>query len=177
MKRIATLLLASFICVSCRCQDTMLSEWIDFSSYSLISSNSSLTGVGNEIYHIESSDLLQFLMYFGSPDNVVWDFNGDDQIETMDLLIVLSGYGVEPTYDFQEINLDNLVLNTIFGEGNHLFDSTSGEINGQEIVFAFYKTTPYDEESVFTQEWPRSFTLDVVTGFESYSFTFISNNY
>jgi len=157
--------------------DVVLSDWVNMEDYQCIASSSSISGAQDFSYHINGISFLNFLSHlYGDPD-VIWDLNSDNSVDVIDLLAVLGGYGVPITYDPVDLDLDNFVYNVTFGEGNNMFDPVYDSINGQQIDFVFYKTTPYDEDDVFIQENPNSFQLDVVTGSESYIYIFVSNNY
>lgn len=94
---------------------------------------------GQKVYYLENSLLmLNFLSVYGYEGSSYWDTNNDSEVNTVDLIKVLTGYDTQ-------IDLEpDFALYTIFqnfGEGNTWLDYT-GEDN---IAFGWLHRTPFDE--------------------------------
>jgi hypothetical protein len=114
---------------------------------------------GPKTYYMESGILfLNFLSVYGSEGPNYWDIDGDQDVNTRDLINLLTAYG--QSLDIQPNFADYDIFDS-FGEGN-----TWLEYTGQDstIEFGWLHRTPYDEVS-----WGNylgynlySYTIDVV---------------
>lgn len=111
-------------------------------------------------YHFNTSANNNFLAEWNNSPSE-FDLNDDQQMNTLDLLLNLSGFGI-PQPDYPP--LTNFTPFQTFGEGNTWLTYTG---TNEDISFGWMHRTPYDEvndptyggyENIYT--W----TLDVVTG-------------
>lgn len=114
---------------------------------------------GPKTWYVEDTGvLLDFLANFGSTGPNVWDTNGDQEINTSDFLVILTGFNIEKE-DQPDFSCYDPVFS--FGEGNTQLNYTCDD---SDIAFGWLHRTPYDEE--YYPEDTNSFTYDL------YSFTF-----
>ena len=114
---------------------------------------------GDKTYYIENTLLfLNFLSVYGSEGANYWDVNSDYEVNTSDLIKLLTVYDTEidasPDFSCYDISSN-------FGEGNTWLDYTCDD---SSISFGWIHRTPYDEINGGNYAGYNlySFTLDVV---------------
>tara|TARA_R110000751_G_scaffold94113_3_gene183650 strand:- start:826 stop:1437 length:612 start_codon:yes stop_codon:yes gene_type:complete len=109
-------------------------------------------------YYVENTlVMLNFLSAYGATGPNYWDTNGDQEVNTSDLITILTGYDTQaPTQpDFSCYDIFDS-----FGEGNTWLTYTCEE----DIEFGWLHRTPYDEINTPTYLGFNlyTFTIDVV---------------
>lgn len=120
-------------------------------------------------YHFNTSVNNDFLAAFNSPPSE-FDLNDDQHVNTLDVLLNLSGFGnPQPTYP----SFENFTPFETFGEGNTWLTYTGDD---SDISFGWMHRTPYDEsnESNYSgYEDIYTWTLDVVKEDETLFYYFV----
>ncbi len=120
-------------------------------------------------YHFNTSVNNDFLAAFNSPPSE-FDLNDDQHVNTLDVLLNLSGFG-NPQPDYP--SLENFTPFETFGEGNTWLTYTGDDL---QISFGWMHRTPYDETNEPNYSGYNNiytWTLDVIKQDETLSYYFV----
>ena len=159
----------------------LLSTFFNIDNYYCVESSITKNGETQTSVHIPDTKAnLLFLQNFGYKGFNSFDFDHDNDVDTADFMLALSGFGTKPEVEVDIDFTNSVEVVTVFGEGNLQLspDPLTGTfINGESFLFGFYKTTPGDEKDPTEYVNPRSFRLELITTGGTYRYSFVSKGY